>query len=165
MHTLKGIEEKEAIKWMERAGEIAREAKCQRAKCGSVIVSIEGIEIGTGYNAPPLDLEENRACHHGWSTLHKPNFDRTCCMHAEWRAILDAIRENPKRLLKSTLYFMRVNDSGELTRAGKPYCTVCSRFALDVGIKNFVLWHESGVTVYPTSEYNRLSYQNLDQGI
>ena len=31
--------------------------------------------------------------------------------------------------------------------------------ALDVGIAEFVLWHEKGVCVYDTKEYNELSFQ------
>lgn len=44
-------------------------------------------------------------------------------------------------------------------KAGKPYCTICSKLALDVGIKEFALWHEEGITIYNTEEYNTLSYQ------
>jgi hypothetical protein len=30
--------------------------------------------------------------------------------------------------------------------------------ALDIGIKNFVLWHEKGICTYNTEEYNSLSF-------
>jgi hypothetical protein len=29
---------------------------------------------------------------------------------------------------------------------------------LDVGISEFVLWHEQGITIYDTDEYNNLSF-------
>lgn len=48
---------------------------------------------------------------------------------------------------------------GLILKAGKPYCTICSKMALDVGIAEFVLWHEEGITVYDTKEYNELSFQ------
>jgi hypothetical protein len=58
------------------------------------------------------------------------------------------------------LYFVRVDMNAPLNIlfSGEPYCTVCSRFALDVGIKTFALWHEYGIIQYPTDVYNQLSY-------
>jgi len=144
---------------MRKATEVAEKALCFQAKCGTVIVK-EGEIIGQGYNAPPLDKEENRTCDKDFSP-GKLKYDRTCCMHAEWRAIADALKRNPKKLKGSKLYFTRVNRNGKIKKSGKPYCTVCSRMALDAGIDKFVLWHEDGICEYPTDEYNRLSYQYI----
>ncbi|MFA4954556.1 MAG: hypothetical protein WC641_04545 [Patescibacteria group bacterium] len=154
---LKGQLAQDAIHWMSAAAEVACKALCQRAKCGTVIVS-EGIIIGAGYNAPPLDKEENRKCGKDFGP-GRPKFDRTCCMHAEWRAILDASKRNPQKLPGAKLYFTRVDEKGEIKKSGQPYCTVCSRLALDVGIDKFVLWHTEGVVEYPTGEYDQLSYE------
>jgi deoxycytidylate deaminase len=156
MEYLKGQSEKEAIQWMSEAAEIAKKALCLRAKCGTVIVK-DGEIIGEGYNAPPLDSEENRTCNEEFP-LGKPKYDRTCCMHAEWRAIMDALKRNPGKITGSKLYFMRVDENGRNKKSGKPYCTVCSRMALDAGIDKFLLWHEEGICEYPTHEYNQLSY-------
>jgi deoxycytidylate deaminase len=89
--------------------------------------------------------------------------DRTCCVHAEWRAIFDALRHSPNELIGSQLYFSRIDESGIIKKSGKPYCTVCSRLALDVGVKEFVLWHEEGVVAYEVGEYNQLSYNCLEK--
>ncbi|MBI2637712.1 MAG: hypothetical protein HYW88_02320 [Candidatus Sungbacteria bacterium] len=62
MKYLTGQQEKEAIRWMNKAAEVAKKALCLKAKCGSVIVN-DGEIIGEGYNAPPLDREENRSFH------------------------------------------------------------------------------------------------------
>jgi len=142
---------------MNKAVEVAKKALCLKAKCGAVIVK-DGQVIGEGYNAPPLDKEENRVCNKEFGP-GKPKYDRTCCMHAEWRAILNALEKNPEKLKESKLYFVRVDEDGRVKRSGKPYCTVCSRLDLDVGISHFLLWHEDGVCEYPTEEYNRLSYE------
>ena len=142
---------------MNEAAEVAEKALCLRAKCGTVVVS-DGEIIGRGYNAPPLDKEENRMCDKQIAE-GKPKYDKTCCMHAEWRAILDALRNNPNKIAGSKLYFTRVDDNGKILKSGKPFCTVCSRLALDCGISDFILWHEEGITSYPTDEYNQLSYQ------
>lgn len=153
----KGHQERETIGWMEKAAQIAREALCLKSKCGTVIVK-DGVVIGEGYNAPPLDKEENRMCGKELG-LGKPKYDKTCCMHAEWRAILDALRRNPQDIKGSRLYFVRVDDKGMVKKSGRPYCTTCSRLALDTGIATFALWHEEGIIEYPTDEYNKLSYQ------
>ena len=84
-------------------------------------------------------------------------------MHAEWRAIMDALKNNPEKIKGSKLYFTKVHEDGNLLRSGQPDCTVCSRLALDSGISTFVLWHEEGIHEYPTDEYNKLSYQYLSE--
>ncbi len=157
MKFLTGQEEKEAIRWMDEAAQIAKRALCLRAKCGTVIVNDDEI-IGVGYNAPPLDKEENRTCLQEFKP-GKPKYDQTCCMHAEWRAITDALKRNSGKLNGSKLYFTRVDEQGNIKKSGKPYCTVCGRLALDSGISEFLLWHEEGICAYPTDEYNKLSYQ------
>lgn len=157
MEYLKGKQEVEAIKWMNEAAEVAKKALCLKAKCGTVIVKDSEI-IGEGYNAPPLDQETNRTCSKEFGP-GKPKYDQTCCMHAEWRAILDTLKRNPDKIKGSKLYFIRIDDSGDIKKSGKPYCTVCSRMALDTGIDKFLLWHEEGICEYPTYEYNQLSYE------
>ena len=96
MEYLKDQQEKEAIRWMNEAAEVAKRAMCFQAKCGTVIVKNNEI-IGEGYNAPPLDKEENRMCNNK-SGPGKPKYDRTCCMHAEWRAILDGLKRNSEKI-------------------------------------------------------------------
>lgn len=71
----------------------------------------------------------------------------------------DALRTNPEKIKGSKLYFTRVDEKGEIKKSGKPYCTVCSRLALDAGIDYFLLWHDEGVCEYKTDEYDRLSRQ------
>lgn len=135
------------------AGDQARLATCTRAKCGSVIVLNDKV-IGEGFNGPAGSISK---CHLDLQNSPKPKSDRTCCMHAEWRAILDAVSKKIN-LKGSTLYFTRVDENGDILKSGEPYCTVCSRFALDVGISNFALWHEAGIKIYETEKYNELSY-------
>jgi deoxycytidylate deaminase len=150
------------IKWMNEAAKVATSALCLRAKCGTVIIQNDEI-IGIGYNAPPLDKIEDRLCSQDFSH-GKPKYDKTCCMHAEWRAIMDALKRNPEKINGSKLYFTRVDENGNIKKSGKPYCTVCSRLALDSGIAEFFLWLEEGICSYPTFEYNKLSYEyNIDQ--
>lgn len=143
--------------YFEEARDVAVQATCTRARCGSVVVSNDGTVIGRGFNAPPLGDESQRMCEVELDKSIKQNNDKTCCVHAEWNAILDALKNHPQDIEGSTLYFMRVNDEGEFTEAGDPYCTVCSRLALQSGISTFGLWNNEPQMI-DTKEYNQKSY-------
>lgn len=157
MRYLSGDEEKEALGYLHETVEIAKKATCKRSKCGSVIVRSERV-IGKGFNSPPDDIEDQRRCSASKDSYHKKVTDKTCCVHAEQRVIMDALRNDPDSLPGSRLYFIRLDGNGSPSRAGSPYCTLCSKMALDSGISEFVLWHEEGVCVYNTKEYNDISY-------
>ncbi len=135
----------------------ATNALCLRDKCGAIVV-LNGNVIGRGSNGPAQNNTKLCKCNLDLVDSPKPKSDRTCCMHAEWRAIIDAVRNN-RDLQGSTLYFTRVDQDGNILKSGQPYCTVCSRLALDTGISYFTLWHDSGIKIYDTTEYNELSYQ------
>jgi len=156
MRILSGEEETNAATYFDAAIKTALSAKCHRSKCGSVIVKNNEI-IGTGYNSPPLDRVSDRCK----KDSLPPDFksDKTCCVHAEQRAIMDALRRNPDNLIGSRIYFIRLDENGKMQKAGEPYCTICSKMALDAGIAEFVLWHEKGICVYDTDEYNTLSFR------
>lgn len=143
--------------YFKEAAKEAEKALCLRAKCGSILVLNDEI-IGRGYNAPPCDDISRRMCDVDLIDSTKPKSDRTCCMHAEWRAIVDALK-NKKDITGSTLYFTRVDEQGTIMKSGEPYCTVCSRLALDTGVQYFALWHDTEIKLYDTKEYNELSYK------
>ncbi|MEI7750336.1 MAG: hypothetical protein WCJ25_05050 [Candidatus Moraniibacteriota bacterium] len=150
------LDEIENRQWIEAAIAVARRATCERSKCGSVIVS-NGMIIGEGYNSPPGGRESRRRCRTEKSSYDRKVTDKTCCMHAEERAIMDALRKYPDRIVGSRLYFIRLDERDEPKRAREPYCTICSKMALDCGIAEFILWHETGLVAYPTDEYDALS--------
>lgn len=141
-----------------RAGEVAGDATCRRAKCGTVIVK-DGEVIGSGYNGPPLHDESRRTCGKTWDYDKKPKYDLTCCVHAEWRAVIDACKRDGEKVNGSTLYFMRVDDNGSFTDAGQPYCTTCSRLTMESGVSEFALWNDEGADIYELPEYDMLSYE------
>jgi deoxycytidylate deaminase len=158
MKFLSGEEKKKAIEYMEKAAEIALNSSCIRSKCGSIIVK-DGEIIGSGFNSPPAEMENQRRCRENKKDLHEKVTDKTCCVHAEQRAMIDALKRNPEKILGSRLFFIRLDEQGNIKRAGKPYCTICSKMALDIGIAEFVLWHKEGICVYNTDEYNKISFQ------
>lgn len=97
----------------------------------------------------------------GQYTLYIGSFYvKTCCVHAEWSAVIDALKNaTGDGLDASRLYFMRANENGEFTDAGEPYCTTCSRFTMQAGVSEFVLWNDGGADVYTLPEYNQVSYE------
>jgi len=157
MRYLKDKEKEDASVLFEECRKIATYALCKKDKCGAIIEK-NGEVIGSGYNGPPLDEPENCKCAHVYKLTEKPKSDQTCCPHAEWRAIMDALKKNPGKMNGSRIYFSRVSDSGDILPSGKPYCTVCSRLVLDSGIKEFILQNEEGIVAYDTKEYNDISY-------
>lgn len=156
------LDPNENQRWVQSATEVAKSATCGRSKCGSVIVK-DGEIIGEGFNSPAGNLESQSRCGVEKSSYHIKVTDKTCCVHAEERAIMDALRRNPEKLPGSTLWFIRLDEDGKPKFSGRPYCTICSKLALDAGIAEFVLWHEEGITAYPTDEYNDLSYEFAEE--
>ena len=158
MKLLSGIEEKEAMKFIDEAARFALDSGCERKKCGSIIVS-DGKIIGKGFNSPPGNLDSQRRCSCPKDSYHKKVSDKSCCVHAEQRAIMDALKHAPEKITGSRLYFVRLDEHNQKTPSGEPWCTICSKMSLDSGVKEFVLWHENGIVVYDTDEYNRLSFE------
>ena len=132
---------------------VASKSTCKRSKCGSIIVSSNSI-IGVGYNSMPCN-EVGDCKKDDIPTDFKS--DKTCCIHAEQRAIMDALK-NGYNLDGSILYFIRLDDDNNPKVSGDPYCTICSKMALDSGISRFVLWRKEGWTSYDTKYYNELSF-------
>jgi len=148
----------EKIRFLEEAKRVAKKATCLRSKRGCVIVSEDKI-IGKGFNSPPNNLESQRRCKNKKESYDKKITDKTCCVHAEQRAMADALKNNSDKLRGSKLYFIRLNSEGNISFSGKPYCTICSKIALDLGIKEFILNHKEGIKTYGTEEYNNLSFE------
>ena len=144
--------------FFEEARKVATRATCNKAHCGAVIVTTNGEIIGRGYNAPPEGDESQRMCDVELDKTIKQNNDKTCCVHAEWNAIIDALKHHGKKIEGATLYFMRVDDNNGVTEAGDPYCTVCSRLAMESGIKTFGLWNDRPQMI-DAAEYNLKSYE------
>ena len=158
MKILSGIDKEKAEEYIYKTVIMARKATCLRSKCGSVVVKNNQI-IGSGFNSPPANLENQRRCICLKGDYHKKVTDKTCCLHAEQRAIIDSLKNNPDKLDGSRIYFIRLDEEGLKKESGEPYCTICSKMALDVGIKEFVLLKKEGICVYDTEEYNDLSYK------
>lgn len=155
---LAGVELTAALSLLDLAAAQAREGTCLRSLCGSVVTTADGTVVGAGSNSLP------GGCAPVVCAKEEPGFigpgfksDRTCCVHAEVRAITAALRTGAD-LTGGAVYFTRVDAAGERVVSGRPYCTICSKFALDNALAFFVLEHEHGVVAYPTDAYNDLSF-------
>lgn len=133
---------------------MAMKSSCLRSMSGAIIVKNEKI-IGKGYNSPPKD-EILLEC---LKDKLPKNFksDKTCCVHAEQRAILDVLKKED--LKNSRLYYIRLDLNNNIIKAEEPYCTICSKLCLDSGISEFVLYKKDGIALYDTYEYNDLSFK------
>ncbi len=144
-----------ALFFFREAIKVAEQSPCLRSKCGSVVVS-GGEIIGRGFNSPPGNVVLEKCLKDALPDDFKS--DKTCCVHAEQRAIMEAFSLNSGKIKGSSIYFIRLDLENKVITAGKPYCTICSKMALDSGIKEFLLWHEKGIRVYDTFEYNEISF-------
>jgi len=91
--------------------EIAKLSTCKRSKCGSVIVVDDSFIIGDGYNSMPCNVtgecfKENLS----------PTFksDKTCCVHAEQRAIMDALKGRWNHRIKGSMNIPDTSDQHAL---------------------------------------------------
>ncbi len=157
---MRRLEDKKEIllvnQYFSRAREEAMKSLCLRSKCGAVIVK-DNYVIGAGFNSPP----GNKKLEKCFKDLLPDNFksNRDCCVHAEERAIINAVeRWDFSEVRDSTLYFTRINGDNSIIPVEKPYCTICSKFALDNKISKWVLFHEDGFYEYDAEEYNNLSF-------
>lgn len=157
-------EEAAHLYWSRIAASVAMLSLCDVARCGAAVVNTSlfireplfgGCLVSQGFNMPPGGYENKRCRKTQPSRMH-PRADRTCCVHAEVKALLYVPRE---RLQGSTLYFARVDAIGSIVPSGDPYCTGCSKLALETGIAHWVLWHEDGPRRYCAREYNDLSHE------
>ena len=153
--------------WFRTACNVAMNSLCLKSKCGAVLVGkpyfepqagthalFDGSLVSVGFNSPPRSDPAFRRCGATTPSKAHPKAGRTCCVHAEVRALLAAPRD---RIEGSTLYFSRVNEAGYLQPSGRPWCTECSKLALDLGVKTWVLWHEEGPAEYDAAHYDWLS--------
>lgn len=159
MRRFEGAEAQMAYRYLDEAAYLATQALCRRSRCGSVIVA-GGKVIGGGANSP-ADGCALTECFKGALPADFRS-DRTCCVHAEQNAILNALRRNPTQVAGARLYFIRLDEHGQAAPAGNPYCTICSKLTQAAGISEFVLLHPEGITVYGADEYNRLSFRHAD---
>jgi len=139
--------------YFEVARKMAEKSLCLRRKGGSVIIKNMEI-IAVGFNQPAGE----RQCHIDKRTIDEKVTDKTCCMHAEQVAMINALEKNPRKLKGSIIYFTSVDEEGNEIKSGKPYCTICSKMALHIGISEWILSRENGLYVYNSKEYNILSH-------
>ena len=158
MRFLRPSESVIAEKYFHKAAKLALNSECLKDKCGSVIVHNNQI-IGRGFNSPPGDKSIEYCLKETLPEDFKS--EKHCCIHAEQRAVMDALKNYPnlKKYKDTRIYFTRADKDGKILMSGRPYCTICSKMALDAGIKEWALRHNLGIFVYGAEEYNSTSFE------
>lgn len=157
MRTLEDREAQEAEMWIDKTAEVASRSLCRRALCGSIIVK-DGELLAEGFNSPPRNRDEYRTCLNEYDIPAGFRHDRTCCIHAEQRAIENALKAG-KDVAGSRIYFVAIDREGNKIMATEMKCTICSRAVLDAGISEFAFYTAEGVRVYEPAEVDALSYE------
>lgn len=157
MKLLDGDRKQEALKWLDEAAKVAAQSLCERAHCGSVIAK-DGELISSGFNSPPQNDPKLRTCLQEYDIPEGFRHDRTCCIHAEQRAIQNALKVG-KDLTDASIYFIAIDKEGEKIMATDMKCTICSRAVLDAKIKEFIFYSPEGVRSYDPAEVDTLSYE------
>jgi deoxycytidylate deaminase len=150
-----GEEEAAARIHLDQAALLAQSSGCFRRRCGALIWKYS--TVGVGFNSPPPNGQCR--CRVEKSVYHEKVVDKTCCTHAEVKAVLDGLRQRPDGLAGSVMYFTSVDGSNQRQFSGEPYCTLCSKLALEVGIAYWVLEHSDGIYQYEAGYYHELSYR------
>jgi deoxycytidylate deaminase len=157
MRLLNGTEAEEALRFFDETVKVAAQSGCLRGHGGSVIVK-NGAVIARGFNSPPRNNPGYRTCLNEYDIPAGFRHDRTCCIHAEQRAIAEAVK-NQVDMAGARIYFAHIDDNHQIIPATSLKCTICSRAVLDAGITEFALFCPDGIRVYDTVDFNRQSYE------
>jgi len=161
MRFLQGEEAERARGYLAKAAEVAKKGRCLKSQRGVVIVKGEEI-IGEGYNAPP----GRYICEVCLREIKKPlrfgdfNTEPCSALHAEQRAIIDALRKGYLDLSGTIMYHIKVKE-GQIRKTEGPSCTICSKLILEVGIGKFVNYEKKGIIEYLAEEFNELSFKSI----
>lgn len=161
MRVLNGQELEDAMRFMQLAAKVAKNAVCLKSSRGCVIVK-SGKVIGEGYNAP-ADGHKCLVClRQQKKALNFGDFNTEPCysVHAEQRAIINAFKKGFSDLSGSVMYHVKLND-GIIKKAGTPSCTICSKLVLESGIAFFINLEERGAVEYSAKEFNDLSLEHV----
>jgi dCMP deaminase len=149
------------VKDMERfiyaAEQIAKKSACKKSQRGSVIFK-DGEIIGEGFNKPTYYEMSCNPCVRE-KIRDDTRYELCSSIHAEEMAIIDSVKHG-KKLEGSIMLHVKIKD-GKNEPCGKPSCTECSKMVLESGIKEFVMREEGGYAIYPSEEFNRLSFERL----
>ncbi|MDB5478510.1 MAG: hypothetical protein JWM96_1005 [Alphaproteobacteria bacterium] len=154
---LTGAELLQAQAWLEQAAIIARKSHCCRRRCGSILVDRTGNILAAAENKLP-GKPGQAEIHCNPYQLHEDfKSDKGCCIHSEERLVMQALAEG-KDFAGSTLVFTSVDEAGQRLQSGRPYCTICSKIALEAGVNWWILEHEEGIIRYEAAAYNTISF-------
>ena len=165
MRILKDSDKIIAAKYLAEAVKASRNSVCLKRPRGVVIVKDNKV-VGKGWNAPA----DEHVCEECLRSKMKPkvfatfNTEPCYAVHAEQRAILNALKSGSSNLNCAKMYFVRTDDDGKYMPCDDgPSCTICSKLILESGIESFIYeTFEDGITELTAKEFNDLSMQYVE---
>lgn len=157
MKILEGRDLEKAEKYIEKAVATAKKSICLVSKVGVILVK-DGRVIGEAFNGP---LEN--ACRPCLFDVIDKGVKMELCfaMHAEERAILDAL-EKGNKVAGATIYSVRVR-GGEVAPYKNGLCASCSRVFLEYDLSKIIIPKEDGLVEYDPEEYYDASFDRFIQ--
>lgn len=115
--------------YMDLAFQVLKGSKCVRAQYGTVIVSVNGTIVSTGYNGKPAGSCNDKICYR--EGLPPNAAKENCCIHSEVNAITFVGRD---KCIGGTLYV-----------SGIP-CNDCALIVMQSGIARLVYFNGAAAT-------------------
>jgi deoxycytidylate deaminase len=140
-----------AEQMVERAAELARDSHA-RTRHAAVLVQ-DGSMLAWGTNGVPFPGEDHCYCKVGELGQHDQ-----CRTHAEQRAIsLARDGDGWRKLLESTLIYVRLAPDDSVRLDEPHYCPRCSRLAMSLGVGEWIFALTDGLVSYSASDYDEMA--------
>lgn len=157
MQTISGPKLDQVKPYFKVAVRFARQGKCEYSKNAAIIIK-QDIMLGNGFNGP-VSAKETHRSDESFAIGSAPHTDQSCCVHAVWRAILDAAKRHGDKIVGARLYYAEVDEAGNRLDAGQPACSVCSRLLVESGIGEIAIWNNATVEIYSAAEYDLAAHR------
>ncbi|MGC1281339.1 MAG: hypothetical protein WA895_00285 [Streptosporangiaceae bacterium] len=140
-----------AEQMVERAAELARDSHA-RTRHAAVLVQ-DGSMLAWGTNGVPFPGEDHCYCKVGELGQHDQ-----CRTHAEQRAIsLARDGDGWRKLLGSTLIYVRLAPDDAVRLDEPHYCPRCSRLAMSLGVGEWIFALTDGLVSYSATDYDEMA--------
>lgn len=138
-------------KFLEIALEFAKQGTCLRRNYGAIIVDQNNHIISTGYTGSPSRMKDCLEIGKCWRKEHNipsgSNYEKCRSVHAEQNAMLQAGRQARGCDMYVAGFDVDKNEVSPMMP-----CFLCSKMAVNAGIRNILILREKDYIEVPTKE-------------